>query len=167
MNNREPSFPADTETAEKASAAPALQPEETAQPAGANGTPAQDPMSKKQKFLQFLKFLGFSLSAGAIQLGSCALIYYVFMSERESLYWVAYLISLVLSVVWNFTFNRKFTFKAANNVPLAMCLVVLYYCAFTPLSTFGADAIVAAGVNEMLVTVSMMVLNFQIHCHSK
>ena len=82
------------------------------------------------------------------------------MGERESLYWVAYLISLVLSVVWNFTFNRKFTFKAANNVPLAMCLVVLYYCAFTPLSTFGADAIVAAGVNEMLVTVSMMVLNF-------
>ena len=82
------------------------------------------------------------------------------MGEREHLYWIAYLVSLILSVVWNFTFNRKFTFKAANNVPLAMGLVVLYYGAFTPLSTFGADAIVAAGVNELLVTALMMVLNF-------
>lgn len=67
------------------------------------------------------------------------------MGERQDLYWIAYLIGLVLSVVWNFTFNRKFTFKAANNIPLAMGLVIVYYGAFTPLSTFGADAIVAAG----------------------
>ena len=117
-------------------------------------------MTKKQQFIQFLKFLGFSCSAGVIQLGSCALLYYVVMREQENLYWIAYLIGLILSVVWNFTFNRKFTFKAANNVPLAMGLVILYYCAFTPLSTFGADAIVAAGVNELLVTFGMMVLNF-------
>ena len=82
------------------------------------------------------------------------------MGERQDLYWIAYLIGLVLSVVWNFTFNRKFTFKAANNIPLAMGLVIVYYGAFTPLSTFGADAIVAAGVNELLVTAGMMVLNF-------
>ena len=126
----------------------------------ADTAPAQAKLTKKQQFIQFLKFLGFSCSAGAIQFGSCALIYYVFMGEREHLYWIAYLVSLILSVVWNFTFNRKFTFKAANNVPLAMGLVVLYYGAFTPLSTFGADAIVAAGVNELLVTALMMVLNF-------
>ncbi len=125
-----------------------------------DAAPAQAKLTKKQQFIQFLKFLGFSCSAGAIQFGSCALIYYVFMGEREHLYWIAYLVSLILSVVWNFTFNRKFTFKAANNVPLAMGLVVLYYGAFTPLSTFGADAIVAAGVNELLVTALMMVLNF-------
>lgn len=131
------------------------------QPAdGADAESAKAPMTKKQQFIQFLKFLGFSCSAGVIQFGSCALIYYVFMGERQDIYWIAYLISLILSVVWNFTFNRKFTFKAANNVPLAMGLVVVYYGAFTPLSTFGADAIVAAGVNELLVTAGMMVLNF-------
>lgn len=125
-----------------------------------DGSGAAAPLTKKQQFLQFLKFLGFSCSAGVIQFGSCALIYYVFMGERQDLYWIAYLIGLVLSVVWNFTFNRKFTFKAANNIPLAMGLVIVYYGAFTPLSTFGADAIVAAGVNELLVTAGMMVLNF-------
>lgn len=122
---------------------------------------------KTAQFLQFLKFTAFSISAGVIQFVSTGA-----LSTWTNLipYWIAYLIGLVLSVIWNFTLNRKFTFRAANNVPLAMSLVVLYYCAFTPLSTFGADAIVdawksAAGENwsdmyEMIVTASMMILNF-------
>ena len=125
------------------------------------------PLSKGKQFLQFLIFTGFSISAGVIQFVSTGI-----LSTWTGLipYWIAYLIGLVLSVVWNFTFNRKFTFKAANNVPLAMGLVVIYYCAFTPLSTFGADAIVdawqsAAGAKwndnyEMVITASMMILNF-------
>lgn len=127
---------------------------------------AQKPTKWKQ-FLQFLLFTGFSISAGVIQFVSTGL-----LSTWTGWipYWIAYLIGLVLSVVWNFTFNRKFTFKAANNVPLAMGLVVVYYLAFTPLSTFGADAIVeawqrAAGEHwhdayEMVITASMMILNF-------
>ena len=123
--------------------------------------------SKGKQFLQFLIFTGFSISAGVIQFVSTGI-----LSTWTGWipYWIAYLIGLVLSVVWNFTFNRKFTFKAANNVPLAMVLVVIYYCAFTPLSTFGADAIVeawqsAAGEHwhdayEMVITASMMILNF-------
>lgn len=123
--------------------------------------------SKGKQFLQFLIFTGFSISAGVIQFVSTGI-----LSTWTGWipYWIAYLIGLVLSVVWNFTFNRKFTFKAANNVPLAMVLVVVYYCAFTPLSTFGADAIVdawksAAGEHwhdayEMIITASMMILNF-------
>ena len=123
--------------------------------------------SKAKQFLQFLIFTGFSISAGVIQFVSTGI-----LSTWTGWipYWIAYLIGLVLSVVWNFTFNRKFTFKAANNVPLAMGLVVIYYCAFTPLSTFGADAIVAAwkkaaGANwhdayEMIITGGMMLLNF-------
>ena len=123
--------------------------------------------SKKQQFIQILQFTGFSLSAGVIQ--------FVTTSTLSTWtgwipYWAAYLIGLVLSVIWNFTFNRKFTFKAANNIPLAMGLVVVYYCAFTPISTFGADAIVdawqtAAGENwnadfELVITAGMMILNF-------
>lgn len=122
---------------------------------------------RTDQFLQFLKFTGFSISAGVIQFATTGA-----LSTWTSLipYWIAYLIGLVLSVVWNFTFNRKFTFKAANNVPLAMGLVVAYYCAFTPLTTFGANAIVEAwkvsagtGWNdlyEMVITGSMMILNF-------
>ena len=128
--------------------------------------PEKKPTKWKQ-FLQFLLFTGFSISAGVIQFVSTGL-----LSTWTGWipYWIAYLIGLVLSVVWNFTFNRKFTFKAANNVPLAMGLVVVYYLAFTPLSTFGADAIVeawqkAAGEHwhdayEMVITASMMIINF-------
>ena len=138
--------------------------EKTAEPAAEEGT--KKPTKAKQ-FLQFLIFTGFSISAGVIQFVSTGV-----LSTWTGWipYWIAYLIGLVLSVVWNFTFNRKFTFKAANNVPLAMGLVVIYYCAFTPLSTFGADAIVAAWKDaagadwndayEMVITASMMILNF-------
>ena len=63
-------------------------------------------------------------------------------------------------MIWNFTFNRKFTFKSASNVPLAMLLVVIYYCAFIPSSVFGGDALEGIGWNGTLVTVLMMVINF-------
>ena len=145
---------------------------ETKQPASA-GTGAapqekgETKRSKTRQFLQFLIFTGFSISAGVVQFVSTG----VLSTWTGWLpYWLAYLIGLVLSVIWNFTFNRKFTFKASNNVPLAMGLVVIYYCAFTPLSTFGANAIVnawqnAAGENwnnsyELVITAAMMILNF-------
>ena len=76
-------------------------------------------------------------------------------------YWPCYLIALVASVVWNFTLNRKFTFKSANNVPKAMALVLCYYAVFTPLSTiFGNWLVERCGWNEYLVTVMNMLLNF-------
>ena len=74
-------------------------------------------------------------------------------------YWVSYLIALVLSVVWNFTLNREFTFKSAANVPVAMLKVALFYAVFTPLSTWGGDAVEAAGVNEYIVLAVTMALN--------
>ena len=94
--------------------------------------------TKKQQFLEILKFTGFSISAGAMQLLSFSILY-----EWTAClpWWPSYLISIILSVIWNFTFNRKFTFKAANNIPLAMTLVLIYYAAFTPASVFGGDAL--------------------------
>ena len=129
-------------------------------------------LTKLQQFLQLLIFTGFMVSAGVIQFVTTGLLstWTGLMSEDSEYYWIAYLTGLVLSVVWSFTFNRKFTFKAANNVPLAMMLVLIYYCAFAPLSTFGANAIVnawkdAAGESwdknyEMVITASMMIINF-------
>ena len=116
-----------------------------------------DKMTTKQQFIQFVKFLAFSLSAGFIQIVSFEL-FYTWTACLP--WWPSYLISIVLSVVWNFTFNRKFTFKSASNVPVAMTLVLIYYCAFVPISVFGGKALEGAGWNGTLVTLLMMVINF-------
>lgn len=115
------------------------------------------PLSKKDQIIQFLKFLGFSISAGVIQILSFELLYNWI---GWKVWWASYLISIILSVLWNFTFNRKFTFKSASNVPIAMTLVVIYYCVFTPISVFGGDALEGIGWNGTLVTFLMMVINF-------
>ena len=107
--------------------------------------------------LRVVKFTLFSLSAGLIQMGSFAL-----LNELLHLpYWVSYAIALVLSVLWNFTLNRKFTFKSAANVPVAMLKVAAYYAVFTPLSTLLEKYLTdTVGWNEYLVTLINMVLNF-------
>ena len=114
-------------------------------------------MNPKKELLRSLKFLLFSISAGVIQIVSFTL-----LNELTPLpYWVSYLIALVLSVVWNFTLNRKFTFQSANNVPKAMAMVLGYYAVFTPLSTILGNWLVeSCGWNEYLVTVMNMLLNF-------
>ena len=112
---------------------------------------------KKKELIRSLKFLLFSISAGAIQILSFTL-----LNELLHLpYWVSYLIALVLSVIWNFTLNRRFTFRAANNVPVAMLKVAAYYAVFTPLSTLLEKYLTdTVGWNEYLVTFLNMVINF-------
>lgn len=113
--------------------------------------------SKKDEFIKVCKFTAFSISAGVIQILSFELLYNWI---GWKVWWPCYLISIILSVVWNFTFNRKFTFKSASNVPLAMTLALLFYCAFVPVSVFGGGALEAVGWNGTLVTLLMMVINF-------
>ena len=106
--------------------------------------------------IRFLKFLFFSISAGLIQMGT-----FTILNEGTNLdYWVSYLIALILSVLWNFTLNRKFTFRSSNNVPVAMFKVACYYLVFTPLTTWLEDYLTSFGINEYLVTAINMVLNF-------
>ena len=112
--------------------------------------------NKKESWLQVIKFTLFSISAGVIQIGSFSLFNEVLKLE----YWTSYLTSLLLSIIWNFTFNRKFTFKSAANVPLAMLKVLGYYAIFTPLTTWGGNALEAIGWNEYLVLGLSMLLNF-------
>ena len=108
--------------------------------------------------LRTLKFTLFSASAGIIQVLSFTLLNEILHLE----YWFSYLIALVLSVLWNFTLNRKFTFKSAANVPIAMLKVAGYYAVFTPLSTWWTDVLTGAGVgwNEYLVLALTMLVNF-------
>ena len=113
-------------------------------------------MSKKE-LLRSLKFLAFSLSAGAIELVSFSL-----LNELTGWsYWPCYLIALVLSVVWNFTLNRRYTFQSANNVPVAMLKVAGFYAVFTPASTWLGNYLAETLLwNEYLVTILNMVMNF-------
>ncbi len=111
--------------------------------------------NKQENIIQMIKFTIFSVSAGVIQLGSFTLLFEVI----KLVYWPAYLISLTLSVLWNFTLNRKFTFKSANNIPVAMSKVAFFYVIFTPLSTWWGDALTKIGWNEYLVLGLTMVTN--------
>ena len=113
--------------------------------------------NKKKEWIRMVKFTLFSISAGLIEIVSFSL-----LNELLHLpYWMSYLIALVLSVLWNFTLNRKFTFKSAANVPLAMLKVACYYVVFTPLSTLLEHQLAGnLGWNEYLVTAINMLLNF-------
>ena len=117
--------------------------------------------SKKQQFFQFIKFTLFSASAGAIQLLSTTILHQ-WTGWLLDYYWLAYIIGLTLSVIWNFTFNRKFTFKAANNVPLAMTLVIIYNCIIVVPLALGGDALVKLWGEQwgILVTAISLLINF-------
>lgn len=112
----------------------------------------------KKELLRQLKFIMFSISAGIIQIISFTLLEEVLRLPH----WVSYLISLVLSVLWNFTLNRKFTFHSANNVPVAMLKVAAFYLVFTPISTWWTAKLTAPeiGWNEYLVLGITMGINF-------
>jgi len=112
----------------------------------------------KKEIVRTIKFVLFSASAGIIQVASFAL-----MEEALHLtHWISYLVSLILSVLWNFTLNRKFTFHSANNIPIAMTKVAVFYLIFTPLSTWLTAVLTGEAVawNEYLVLAGTMLINF-------
>ena len=111
----------------------------------------------KKEIWRAVKFTLFSASAGLIEMGSFALL----TALTDWSYWPRYLIALTLSVLWNFTLNRKFTFQSASNVPKAMLLVAIFYCVFTPLTGWLEHFYtMTLGWNEYVATVLNMVLNF-------
>ena len=114
-------------------------------------------MKKNKELKRAIKFVLFSISAGAIQLGLFELLNFATTWP----YWPKYLIALIVSVVWNFTLNREFTFKSANNVPVAMIKVAIFYAIFTPLSTIGGNYLAEnLGCNGTMVTLINMSCNF-------
>lgn len=110
---------------------------------------------KQENITQVIKFTLFSISAGVIQAVSFTLLFEI----AQLIYWPAYFIALTLSVLWNFTLNRKFTFKSANNIPIAMMKVAIFYAIFTPLSTWWGHELTEIGWNEYLVLGLTMVTN--------
>ncbi len=112
-------------------------------------------MREKKSLWQAVKFTLFSISAGVIQIGTFALLE-IFIKD----YWIPYLISLVLSILWNFTLNRRYTFKSATNVSVAMAKVFGFYLVFTPLSTYLGDLAEGCGINDFLILIVTMLANF-------
>ena len=109
----------------------------------------------RQTLWQAVKFTLFSASAGMIQVAAFAVLH----DALHLVYWISYGVALVLSVLWNFTFNRRYTFRSDMNIPRAMGLVFLYYLVFTPLSTW-AGAALATESNDYLVLIGTMLVNF-------
>ena len=111
----------------------------------------------KKELIRTVKFTLFSISAGIIEFG----VFTLLTTLTNFNYWVCYLTGLILSVIWNFTLNREFTFKSTNNIPKAMTLVFLFYLVFTPVTTVLGNYLVEnAHWNEFLVTIINMLLNF-------
>ena len=111
---------------------------------------------KNKSLIQSIKFILFSASAGIIQIASFAL----FNDVIKMGWWPSYLISLILSVLWNFTLNRNYTFKSASNVPVAMLKVFVYYLIFTPTTTLLGNYLTGTlHLNDYLVTAMNMLLN--------
>ncbi len=116
---------------------------------------ANQKLTAKETVIQVAKFVAFSMGAGIIQLVSYTIIHEL----TDCAHWKAYLPSLILSVLYNFTVNRKFTFKSANNVPIAMLKVALFYCVFTPVSLYLGQMAENAGVNNYIVEAVTMGCN--------
>ena len=56
--------------------------------------------------------------------------------------------------------NRKFTFKSASNVPVAMAKIFAFYCVFTPVTTILGNYLAEDLLwNEYIVTGINMALN--------
>lgn len=110
---------------------------------------------KKEETVRVVKFVLFSASAGLIQTLTFTLLHEIIHWP----YWPCYLTALVLSVLWNFTLNRAFTFKSANNVPVAMLKVAGYYAVFTPASTLWGNALTNIGWNAYVVLFGTMLIN--------
>ena len=127
-------------------------------------------MNKKDNALQAIKFALFSASAGIIQVASFTILNELVVPniniQNETVmkilsaeYGVCYLVALILSVLWNFTFNRKFTFKSATNIPVAMLKIFGFYCVFTPVSAYLGHLAEQAEINNYIIEAVTMSCN--------
>ena len=111
----------------------------------------------KKELIRTIKFTLFSISAGIIEI----VLFTLLDKFTGWAYWPKYLIALIASVIWNFTLNREYTFKSANNVPIAMIKVAIFYAMFTPVSTIAGNYLAEnLGWNDILVTLLNMLCNF-------
>ena len=136
----------------------------------------QTKKEKRQGVMQFIKYALCAASAGIIQLVVFTILHNVipddgkkinFIQPTEINTFVATTVALCASILWNFTLNRKFTFKDASNVPKAMILAFLFYVPFYPFQTWYVctiEPLLSAKINATLAGIiaegSVMAINF-------
>ena len=141
-------------------------------------TPMSKQVFKNKELWRAIKFTLFSISAGIIQVVSSFLLKFViidriidpdatmvFIVEQYTSTFIADTVGLALSVIWNFTFNRKFTFKAASNVPIAMLLAFLFYVPFYPFQIWYVPMVEhglsqIGGWGYVVGLITCMIINF-------
>lgn len=106
---------------------------------------------KRKGVMQFIKYALCAASAGIIQIVLFSILQAVIPSNGKTIHFIvedmdlvtfiATTVALCASILWNFTFNRKFTFKDAGNVPKAMVLAFLFYVPFYPFQTWYVHTI--------------------------
>ena len=106
---------------------------------------------KRKGVMQFIKYALCAASAGIIQIVLFSILQAVIPSNGKTIHFIvedmdlvtfiATTVALCASILWNFTFNRKFTFKDAGNVPKAMILAFLFYVPFYPFQTWYVHTI--------------------------
>ena len=132
---------------------------------------------KRKGVMQFIKYALCAASAGIIQIVLFSILQAVIPSNGKTIHFIvedmdlvtfiATTVALCASILWNFTFNRKFTFKDAGNVPKAMILAFLFYVPFYPFQTwyvhtiksFLVEAIGTDGAG-IIAEGSVMIINF-------
>ncbi len=132
---------------------------------------------KRKGVMQFIKYALCAASAGIIQIVLFTILQAAIPSSGKTIRFIvedmdlvtfiATTVALCASILWNFTFNRKFTFKDAGNVPKAMILAFLFYVPFYPFQTWYVhtikslllDSIGADGAG-IIAEGTVMIINF-------
>lgn len=132
---------------------------------------------KRKGVMQFVKYALCAASAGIIQIVLFSILQAVIPSNGKTIHFIvedmdlvtfiATTVALCASILWNFTFNRKFTFKDAGNVPKAMVLAFLFYVPFYPFQTWYVHTIkslliesIGADAAGIIAEGTVMVINF-------
>ncbi len=132
---------------------------------------------KRKGVMQFIKYALCAASAGIIQIVLFSILQAVIPSNGKTIHFIvedmdlvtfiATTVALCASILWNFTFNRKFTFKDAGNVPKAMILAFLFYVPFYPFQTWYVHTIKSLLVEAIgtdgagiIAEGSVMIINF-------
>lgn len=110
---------------------------------------------KKIFSTQEVKFFFFSISAALVEIISFFILRNVFKINIE----ISQSISIALSVIYNFTINRKYTFKSTNNIYIAMLKVAIFYIFFIPFSAFGSKALERLGIPDVVIKTISLLLN--------
>lgn len=128
------------------------------------------PLSRRENLRLSLKYLICTAGAGIVQAVSFTILnewihlnnvlnISTFLGENAKDYGLAYFIALTLSVLFNFTVNRRYTFRSANYIPTAMAKLLGYYLLFTPLSIWWSTALLNCGWNDYAVLAVTMLCN--------